>query len=138
MTERFIDFDAARAERAQEPLRLRAYGMNFELPASVPAAVLLDIMRLQADQGDDAEVSGTEALGILQRVLPESVLGTLLARDDFDINDFVELTGLVMAAYGNVGNPPAPNRAARRHPERPSQARGSRASSTTRKAKPAV
>ena len=101
MADRFIDFDAARAERAQEPLRLRAYGMNFELPASVPAAVLLDIMKLQAEQGDDAEVGGVEALGIMRRILPASVLETLLARDDFDIEDFVSCrSGL--AAYGDV------------------------------------
>lgn len=129
MADRFIDFDAARAEREQEPLRLRAYGMDFELPASVPAAVLLDIMKLQAEQGDDAEVGGVEALGIMRRILPASVLETLLARDDFDIEDFVELTGLVMAAYGDAGNPSAPNRAARRHPPKSAPARGSRASS---------
>jgi hypothetical protein len=119
MGDRFIDFDAARAERTKEPLMLRAYGMDFELPGAMSAALFLDILRMEEEQGKDAEVSVKDAITLLKRVLPEEVLNSLTARPDFGLDDLIELAGMVTQAYSNVsendsGNSPAPNRAVRR------------------------
>lgn len=46
--DRFRDFDAARAEREQEPLTFRLEGRDFTTPGTVPAGVLLDIGRAVA------------------------------------------------------------------------------------------
>jgi hypothetical protein len=135
MTSRFIDFDAARAERENEPLLLRAYGRDFELPGSMPASVLLDVLRMQADYGDNAEVTVKDAFGILRRILPVDVLDALTAREDFSAEDFVDLAQMVMQAYQGE-SPAAPNRAARRHPPEPTKStpsRGKSAGSTPRK-----
>ena len=140
MTGRFIDFDAARAERINEPLILRAYGQEFVLPASMPAALLLDILALQTRSGDKAQITDLDALRLLRRLLPADVLDALLARDDFSADDFVDLAQMVMQAYQGE-SPAAPNRAARRHPETkstqsPSSRAGSTKTQTTAKASP--
>jgi hypothetical protein len=136
---RLIDFDAARAERTKEPLLLRAYGQTFELPGSLPAALFLDIVALEEAKGAEAEVTFNESLGLLQRVFPAKVLDQLLESDDFSVDDFTELAGLVVKTYMTMpgqestqGNSPAPNRAARRHPATPVRG-NSRASSTVPK-----
>jgi hypothetical protein len=140
MTGRFVDFDAARAEREEETLTLRAYGKTFELPGSMSAALLLDLLRMEEENGHDAEVSVRDAVGLLRRALPASVLDELLAADDFMAEDFVELASMVLRAYsaGDQGEAPAPNREERRRQSRPPARRGSSpASSKGRKTSPA-
>jgi aminoglycoside phosphotransferase family enzyme len=132
---RFIDFDAARKERRREPLILQAYGERFELPAALPAALFLDVLRLDAERSGSAEINGQDALELMQRVLPIDVLDALLERDDFSLEDLVDLAELVMQAYTEKGEVPgesaAPNRATRRHPPAASaRSRGSRAGSS--------
>ena len=142
MAGRLIDFDAARAERENEPLILRAYGQDFELPGSMSAAFLLDVLALQDEKGADAEVSVTDATRILRRVLPQEVLDELLENEDFSAEDFTELSGMVMRAYTGAPEPgeaPAPNREERRHPPAATspRSRGSHGGSSTPK-KPAA
>ncbi len=115
MADRFIDFDAARAEREQEPLVLKAYGREFALPPAMPAALFLGIVRLEEERGSAARVSGAEAMRLMQRVLPRAVLDDLLQEDDFSTDDLVDLCALVMATYKQLrGGAPAPNRKTRR------------------------
>ena len=128
MANRFIDFDAARAEREVDTLTLRACGRTFELPGSISGALLLDVLRMEAEKGDDAEISPNEALDILRRIMPEDVLEEITDDPNFSATDLVELLSFVMAEY--AGEAPAPNRAARRSkgPAR-SRPQGSRATS---------
>lgn len=115
MDSRFIDFDAERAERTKEPLILRAYGQEFELPGTMSAALFLDVVRMGEEKGSDAQVSAKDSIGLLRRVLPDEVLDSLTARADFDVNDLIELAKMVMQAYHEQsGEAPAPNRATRR------------------------
>ncbi len=127
MAGRFIDFDAARAERSAEPLVLKAFGKTFELPASLSAALMLDVIRIQEERGDDAEVTLAESLKLLRLLLPGDVLEQLLAERDFSLDDFGKLLEMVMAAYtgGSPGESVAPNRAARRQAGRSTRSRGS-------------
>ena len=136
---RFIDFDAARAERTKEPITLRAYGVDFELPSTIPAALMLDILALEERKGSKAKVTVSDSLKMLRRIVPPTVLDALLKQDDFDMDDFSELTELVIQTYMGVepGNSPAPNRAARRHPVK-SVPRGSQDGSTAPKPKTAI
>ena len=140
MTSRFVDFDAARAERENEPLLLRAYGETIELPGSLPASLFLDVLRMEEDSDGDREFTSGESLALLRRILPGGVLDGLLAREDFSTDDFEDLIRLVMDAYtGAPGETPAPNRAQRRSkaPAKSTRSRGSRAGSTVPKAKTA-
>jgi hypothetical protein len=128
MAKRLIDFDAARAERVQEPLYLRAFGQEFELPAEMPAALALDIIRLQTERGDESEISLAETLNLLRRVLPKAVLDDLTAQDDFSAEDFGELTHMVLSAYSSgdgkargKASPKAPRRASSPEPSSANQ-----------------
>lgn len=116
MSERFIDFDAARAERVQSPLRLRAFGQEFELPGSMPASLFLDVVRMEKEQGGESVLTTKDAIGLLSRVLPADVLDNLVAQPGFTLDDLIDLARMVMAAYtgADSGEAPAPNRAARR------------------------
>lgn len=105
MDSRYIDFDAARAEQTQEPLLLHAYGETFELPGTMSAALFLDILRMEQDRGADSEVTFSEAVALLRRVLPEDVLAALVERPDFSLNDMIELTGMVIKAYATGVGP---------------------------------
>ena len=98
MGARFIDFDAARAEREREPLTLQAYGRSFELPSEIPAGLYVDLLRMEV-AGEDAELSDKDALGLMQRVIPSAVLDSLLAEPDFSLDDLLSLTQMVMRAY---------------------------------------
>lgn len=118
MDERYIDFDAARAERRQEPLRLRAFGQEFDLPGSMPASLFLDVVRMEKEQGGQSVLTTKDAIGLLSRVLPADVLDSLVAMPTFTLDDLIDLARMVMAAYtggaASSGEAPAPNRAARR------------------------
>lgn len=136
MAGRFIDFDAARAERESEPLLLRACGRTFELPGSMPAALLLDLLRIREDSEAGDDVTLAQALGVLRRVIPADILDELTASDDFSAEDFTTLSEMVVRAYMGVDEPgeaPAPNREARRHQAaaKSPRSRGSRAGSTS-------
>ena len=112
MANRFIDFDAARAEREVDTLTLLACGKTFELPGSISGALLLDVLRMEAEKGDGAEVTPGEALDILRRIMPEDVLDEITDDPGFSATDLVELLSFVMKEY--AGETSAPNRAARR------------------------
>lgn len=49
MTQRFIDFDAFMQEAKEEPVIIRIFGEDEELPASMPADVVLSIIRMNSN-----------------------------------------------------------------------------------------
>lgn len=53
---RTVDFDAFRAEQKEEPVYFKIGGQIYELPPSLPAAIAVDVIRLRAVDGDEAEV----------------------------------------------------------------------------------
>jgi hypothetical protein len=123
MAPRYIDFDEARAERRREPVVLHAYGRDFELPGNIPAGVLLDVVRIQDEQGPDSELSTGDSLGMLSRMLPQDVLDELLSHADFDMADLLQLLHMVMAVYtapagDGPGEQASPSGAARRKSSR--------------------
>lgn len=123
MTGKYIDFDEARAERRREPVVLHAYGRDVELPGSIPAGVLLDVVRMQEEKGKDSEMTTGEAFALLGRILPKEVLDELLSHNDFDMADLIALLGMVMSAYTSPaadgsGEAKSPGRAARRSSSR--------------------
>lgn len=111
---RTVDFDAFRAEQAGEPLVLRLGGREWHLPAALPAALALDIARLQATRGPDGVFSETDVerlgAGLFGGV---EHFHEILREGGVTIDEMPELISRVLAAYGASGDAP-PNRAARR------------------------
>lgn len=77
---RFLDWDTARAERAREPLIVRLFEQDWSLPADMPAEVMLEIVRLEAEEGPDSEVSDAQVFSALSRVVPADILEEWFAR----------------------------------------------------------
>jgi hypothetical protein len=136
MPERFIDFDAARAEREREPLRLKAFGRTFDLPSEMPASLFLDLIRLEEEKGSTSKLTLRDSLRLMRHVLPQAVLDELLQHEDLGLEEFAQLINLIVQAYKGEGMPPgespAPNRATRRATAKTStRARGSHVGSSS-------
>lgn len=103
-----IDFDAFRAERNAEPVRLLIGGVTYALPPSLPAAVALDLIRMKAETGEGFIVPVTEIEVWSTRLLGDAAPG-ILAQLGFD--ELAMLLERLLAVYSPG---PVPNRAARR------------------------
>lgn len=65
----YMDFDNFWSEKVQEVIKIRLYGEDHELPASVPAEIVLGILRMQAE--GIKEVPDEKVL-----LMTESIFGT--------------------------------------------------------------
>lgn len=101
MASKFRDYDAAWAERTDEPIPFgRIYGEDVTLPAKLPAKLALDVVALRDEHGDDAEVPPGIVLDIVHQLFTEErVRRWLSAGMDFD--QLGELMGDAMDAYFN-------------------------------------
>lgn len=113
-TKRYRDFDLAWAEKAEaegspQPLLFRLKGQEWQLPASVPAAIIVRIIRMQKrDPGDDVPESEQMeiALSLFGEAQLDELMGTGLSVD--------ELGDVILWALSEYGLASVPNRAARR------------------------
>ena len=93
---RFIDFDAARAERQREPVVVRFHGRDWQLHTGLPARVMLDVIEAKA-KGDD-DVSDAMAIGMLRQLVPADVLDEWFALG-LTVEELLDLVPLLMRAY---------------------------------------
>lgn len=116
---RYVDFDAARAERVKEPLILKALGREFDLPPSMPLSIFTDIVAME-ERGKSGIVTYVEQMSMLKLVLSDDVVDSFLADPSFDLEDLSTLLGMVMSAYTSdqPGGVPAPLRKAKSTPPR--------------------
>ena len=102
MSKRYIDFDAALAESAREPVVVRYLGRDWELYPTLPAKPVLRLLRMQAESGGDTEVSAAETLACLSEMVPAGVLEAWL-EGGMTVDEMAELLQAVMKAYANTG-----------------------------------
>ena len=112
MSERYRDFDQAWGEHASEPVRLRAMGEEFLLPAELPACVPLRILALQKQLGSDAELPPYELVELSPKILTPAVYERLLEKG-ISIEKLSEIVGWVLRQYSpgeeaDPKNPQAP------------------------------
>lgn len=106
-----IDFDAFRAEQKAEPAYLTLGGKQYELPASLPAALALDLIRMQAVDADadlrpeDVDRMGAALFGGLEK------FRTILSDGAVTMDEMPELIKQVLNMYAGVT---PPNRGARK------------------------
>lgn len=128
-----IDFDAFRAERAdtEEPLKLRLGGKDYDLPASLPAALALDIARIQATKGDEAEFDESDVMRLGAALFGgEARFVQILSEGAVTIDEMPDLTKMVLEMYG--GTVSSPNRKTRREAGKPSRSRSSKSGRSSR------
>ena len=109
---RYIDFDAARAERKKTPLIVKLFGREWELPSSLPADVPLDVARMYEEKGPNAAVSENSLLALMSRAIPEDLFEQWCELG-LDAEDYGELLIMIIRVYqgksdGEQGEAKAP------------------------------
>lgn len=111
-----VDFDAFLAEERagrvakpapiDEPPTLRIGGVDYRLPAELPAIVGLHIVRQKRGASDDSRQAAPEALNAIGEALfGEDEFAEILIRNQLSIPD---LGALITAAFGAYGSVVAP------------------------------
>lgn len=99
MTDRYVDFDAAFSEEDATPLRIKLFGKEWELPATMPAAAVLRVVRWQADGRDvEQELSKSELIALAGDLVPQDVLTAWQAKG-LDIDQLGHIVGWQMRQY---------------------------------------
>ena len=75
------DFDAMFAEMRGERIPFRAYGASCSIPASLPADVVLELCRREADESLDAAT----LFRLAGRIFGEKTLRFLCSHEDFTL-----------------------------------------------------
>lgn len=78
MGRRYLDFDAAIAEVEEEPVVVRYRGRDWELYPSLPAKLILRILRLQAQGRTEEDLTHGEMITLLTELVPPDVLDAWL------------------------------------------------------------
>lgn len=93
---RYIDFDAARAERQRDPVVVRIFGRDWELSSSLPAKVMLDIITAQATGVD--EMTESQGAELVRALVPNAIFDAWLD-EGFSVDDLVELVPMLIRVY---------------------------------------
>lgn len=139
MAGRFADLDALLGELDEKPVEIRLYGRMWQLPASVPAKLVLRLERAQAyaaerlvagaDAEDPDEVPDTEGLDVF------TVAHTVCGKDNVDawLDEGIDDTRLwalifrVLAIHRGHGDE-RPEEASAGKPKAPSRGRSGKSS----------
>ncbi len=95
---RFVDFDAARAERRREPVVVRLFGRDWELPPALPARVVVDVIRYHRQGRKDTDLTLAEVMSLMGQIVPEATLEQWLA-GGLDEDEYGELLAVLMQVY---------------------------------------
>ena len=106
MSSNVIDFDAFRAEQKNEPKTLRIGGVDYELPASLPAAIAIDAIRLKEQMGDDDAVPITELNSIGESVFGPETWRAVIVKHRLGVEEMGDLFKMVLERYTGNGDGP--------------------------------
>lgn len=113
MAEKFRDFDAFWSERKREPLRLRIFGQDEELPPEIPAGVMVEMIRIQEKTGEDGAVSMPDTIKLATALFGKERLERWYAHG-LDIEQLGDLVTWVAREYNGANDAsPNPKRAGR-------------------------
>ena len=103
---RTVDFDAFRAEQTDEPVKFTIDGETYDLPSSLPAAVAVDVIRLRATSGENADVP-IETLDLFGRsVFGEGMWRMLLEKHRVTMKEVPALLEKVLEIYSKEDEDP--------------------------------
>ena len=101
MANRFKDFDAAWAESTSAPLVVKVFGTEYQLPAKLPAKVVISIARQKLALKDRAEAEDVPLDAIVEMLEPffgKGVLAEWLDKD-MDVDQLGDIFKWCMAMY---------------------------------------
>jgi len=97
----FKDFDAAWAEKQEEPIKYKIFGVTYEIPATISAAFMLEITKISAGKGADEQLNANDIGGLLNALFSKQVIddwldkGMTLPQLNDVLQDILERYGLV-------------------------------------------
>ena len=74
MSGNFIDFDAAWEEQQEEPIVVKIRGKKYELPASVSAAIMLEITKITSDKGVNESLNAADIGALINALFGKAVV----------------------------------------------------------------
>jgi hypothetical protein len=108
---KYRDFDAFWAEKDKDPITFTVFGKKYDLPAEVPASLMLKVMRLQQNEGNSAAVSFETIEELLTGILGKEQFKSLL-ESGIGMAQLTDVLDWIMSAYNGAedaeGNPEAP------------------------------
>lgn len=97
---RTIDFDQFRSEQKEDPVNFIIGGETYVLPPALPAALALDVMRMQELQEDeDADVPPEVMEKLGRSLFGETMWSQLLQKHRITVDEIGPLMEKVMEAY---------------------------------------
>jgi hypothetical protein len=114
MSDRYRDFDAFFAEQQREPVKLKLFGEVHELPPSLPAVVVLKMIRMQKEHGSMARVPHADLTEMAVAIFGEERFDQW-CKQGLDVDMLAELIKWTMQEYmgRNQGNGKAPKKGQR-------------------------
>lgn len=99
-----IDFDAFRAEQTknrEEVLHttVKIGGQEYPIAPSLPAVIVLDVLRMRAAEGDDVEISANMATKIGTSIFGEKNWEEILVKHQIGLEALPDLIRLALSAY---------------------------------------
>lgn len=71
MTDKYIDFDEYRKEKKQEPLIIKAFGEEYELPPSPKLHIMEKLIELRNKKGNNAAIPEEELISMIDALMGE-------------------------------------------------------------------
>ena len=99
MAGKYVDFDAALSEAAEEPVVVRYHGRDWELFTSIPAKPVLQLLRLQGEGRSEGDLSMREMVDFMAQLVPAEVLESWLDLG-MTIDELGALLRIILSAYG--------------------------------------
>ena len=103
MSDNFIDFDAAWEEQQEEPIVVKIRGKNYELPASVSAAFMLEITKITSQKGVNENLNAADIGALINALFGKSVVDDWLA-DGMSLPQLNDVLNKMLKHYGLDGS----------------------------------
>ena len=101
MTDKFKDFDKffeeKQQEEKQEKISFKFSGIEYEVPASMPAIIPVKMMRLKEEYGSEADIPGEETYKLMLKLMKEGELEKLA--QDATTAELNEILMWILAQY---------------------------------------
>lgn len=96
---KLIDFDAFRAERVQDPVRLKIGGKTYDLPPSMPASIAVDLIHIKTTLTDDADVPVEMLDNVGRSIFGADTWRAVLEEHRIQVDEIGDLIQMVLEAY---------------------------------------
>ncbi len=100
---RYIDYDKARAERKVKRLVIHLFDKDWQLPATLPAAAVLKVIRYKMDDRDHTDLTVAEIIDLAVDLVPKKTLDAWLA-EGMEISELGDLIMQIFGAYSEKGD----------------------------------